>query len=778
MKKIYLLIILLLISWLLAGEEDHENAAVHSDLKIGIALSGGGVRGFAHIGVLRRLEEEGIKPYMLSGSSMGAMIAGMYCLGYNTYQIEKMVRESDTQEIFSNKPDRDMTENYIKKTSDRTVVELELTESGIQLPNALNNGHKVLKKIRSYANSSEYCCNDFDNLKYKLRIICSDIQNSKKVIFRDGDLPLIILGSMSFPGLFKPVVYKDLMLLDGGLTDNIPVGVLDDCDIVIASNTTHDSPSKSKDYNFIELLDRISILMTKSNIEMSLENAEIVLRPDVENISVTELNDPDSLIKLGYLETERKILEIRELLKGNESKTQKKASRPADSHVIVGNTSFNQKEIADELKDVTYADDAVSSVRKFYINRGFILCSVTQIRGEKDTLKINEGKLKSIRITGDTFTRKKFIREELSVSTSKSLKLDDLENSVDNLYSTGLFDKVNYEIDRDKCEVTFFVEEKPYRLIRLGANYQTDKGFLGLIEIANKNVYGKRAEVYAGLTFGESFNRFELSHYNPFMLRSTLFFEVMPYYQVKDRNFYDQKHEQIESLRYKEERYGAGLNLGFQIFDNYQGMFSIVQEFIDNDSELNERTSGIFRILADSRNDNVVPSKGVFFSWNIETGMYDFDNLRKYQKTWWEFSGHTNIFRKMNIALGVSGGTGDNLVPYNERYLIGGINMMPGTFFEEYSVIQYFRVKNRYDLLIKDSAFFDLYFSCAYFLNAFWNDEPEIEWSYRKFLSSFYSGIILNTKLAPVEAGVAVTAGNGTVKSNSRVFLSVGYPLQ
>ena len=262
------------------------------------------------------------------------------------------------------------------------------------------------------------------------------------------------------------------------------------------------------------------------------------------------------------------------------------------------------------------------------------------------------------------------------------------------------------------------------------------------------------------------------------MLRSTLFFEVMPYYQVKDRNFYDQKHEQIESLRYKEERYGAGLNLGFQIFDNYQGMFSIVQEFIDNDSELNERTSGIFRILADSRNDNVVPSKGVFFSWNIETGMYDFDNLRKYQKTWWEFSGHTNIFRKMNIALGVSGGTGDNLVPYNERYLIGGINMMPGTFFEEYSVIQYFRVKNRYDLLIKDSALFDLYFSCAYFLNAFWNDEPEIEWSYRKFLSSFYSGIILNTKLAPVEAGVAVTAGNGTVKSNSRVFLSVGYPLQ
>ncbi len=778
MFRIIVLILLTLINLLYSSVPDEVEVNSQEYPKIGIALSGGGVRGFAHIGVLRRLEEEGIEPYMISGSSMGAMIAGLYCLGYNTYQIEKMIKESDSQEVFTNKPDRNMTENYIKKTSDRTVVELELTESGIQLPNALNNGHKVLKKIRSFVNSSEYCSNDFDKLKYKLRIVCSDIQNSSKVVFRNGDLPLIILGSMSFPGLFKPVRYKDMMLLDGGLTDNIPVSVLDECDVVIASNTTHDSPYKSREYNFIELLDRISILMTKSNIEKSLENAGIVLRPDVEDVSVTELNDPDSLIRLGYIETDKKIAEIRKLVGDEEHKSQKIISNIDHLPQITGVSSFDKDEIIKELNGILNDREAVAAVRKFYRNQGYMLCDVSYIEGEPDTLLIKEGSLKSIRITGDTSTRKKFIREELTVSTEKPLNINDLENSVDNLYSTGLFHKVNYELDREKCELTFIVEEKPYHLIRLGANYQTDRGFLGLVEVANKNVYGKRAEIYAGITFGESFNRIEISHYNPFMKRSTLFFEVMPYYQIKERNFYDTDHEQLYDLRYEEERYGAGLNLGFQIFDNYQGMFTIIQEFIDNGASSNERTSGIFRILADSRNDNVVPSKGVYFSWNIETGMYDFDDLMKFQKTWWELSGYKNIFRKLNVELGVSGGTGDNLVPFNERYLIGGIKTIPGTSFEEYSVIQYFRIKNRYDLLIKDSALFDLYFSAAYYLNAFWFDEPEIKWNYRRFLNSFYTGIIFNTKLAPIEAGFGITAGNGIINKNNRIFLSVGYPLQ
>ncbi len=776
MKRI-LNFILILFSLILGGQDNEvSDANIEQYPKIGIALSGGGIRGIAHLGVLRRLEEEGVGIYMISGSSMGAMIGGLYSLGYDTYEIENIIKESGTKDMFTNKPERDMTENYIKRTSDRTVLELELASDGVQLPNALNNGHRVLKKIRNYVISSCYNSRDFDKLKYKLRIVCSDIQKPEKVIFREGDLSAIILGSMSFPGLFKPAIYKDMMLLDGGLTDNVPVSALEECDLIIASNTTHDSPSQNTDYNFIELLDRISVLMTKTNIESSLERADVVLRPDVEDISITELNDPDSLIILGYMETDKRISEIKRLI--GENKDKARIKELDTKYEIAGNSLISSDEIMDQAQGCTSPEELVLRIIKLYRSSGYLLCDASYKEGFPDTLKIKEGFLKSIKITGDNSTRKKFIREELSVSIGKHLTTNALESSVDNLYGTGLFNKVGYELDNENCEVTFIVEEKPYNLIRLGANYQTDIGFLGLVELANKNLKGKRSEIYAGLTFGESFNRAELSYYNPFLKKSTLFFEINPYYQIKERNFYDTDHKSIEELNFDEHRFGAGFSMGFQFFDNYQGMVSAVQEFIDFKNSENIRTSAGFKILADSRNDHVVPGKGMYFTWNIETGMYDFNDGLKFQKTWWELSLYKNFLKKIFTEIGISGGTGDNLVPQNERYLVGGIKMMPGTFFEEYSVIQYFNIKNRYNFFVRDSTLFDLYISCGYYLNAFWENEPEIKWNYRKFINSFYTGIILNTTFAPVEAGYGLTAGNGKIKKNGRLFLSVGFPIR
>ncbi|MFO7810775.1 MAG: BamA/TamA family outer membrane protein, partial [Candidatus Delongbacteria bacterium] len=177
-----------------------------------------------------------------------------------------------------------------------------------------------------------------------------------------------------------------------------------------------------------------------------------------------------------------------------------------------------------------------------------------------------------------------------------------------------------------------------------------------------------------------------------------------------------------------------------------------------------------------SRNDNVVPSRGLYFFWNMETGMIDFNNERKFQKIWWEMSLYGNIMKRLNMELGVCAGTGDKLVPEYERYLRGGIDTMPGTYFGQYSKTQYFTIKTKQSFLIRRSVLFDTYFSTGYFLNGFW-DSPEIEWSYRDFTNSFYAGVILNTTLAPVQSGWGITLGNGDIKANNRFYLSVGYSL-
>ena len=751
--------------------------------RIGIALSGGGIRGVAHIGVLRRLEEEGIKLYMISGTSMGALIGSLYALGYDTYEIEKIIKEAETKEVFTNKPERDYTENYLKKTSDRTVIELEMTDEGIHLPNALNNGHKILKKLRKYMLTSEYYSKNFDELKYKLRVVCSDIQSAGKVVFNEGDMPMIILGSMSFPGLFKPVVYKEMRLLDGGLTDNIPTSVLENCDYILASDTTHDTPTKNQEYNFIELLDRISVMMTKTNTDQSLSLANVVFKPQIEDISFTELEDPDSLIKLGYMEADRKIDEIMRLINFTAFSRNSTDDPELLNVAFKGNSIYTDQEIISEIAEIINAGDMVRHVERKYRKNGFILAKADIIKGsERDTLVISEGVLKKIDIIGDYSTKKSYIREELAISKNKILRLSDIEGSVDNLYGTGLFSKVNYEINYHENKVTIYVEEQPYYIVRLGANYQTDRGFLGLVELANKNLHGKRAEIYGGLTYGEKFNRIEFSYYNPFLKKSSLFFELLPYYQMKEREFYTADHQKIEENTLNEERVGANFNLGFQMFDNYQGTVSVGQEYIDYMDIYGHKTSGIFRILADSRNDLIIPSRGVYFTWNMETGIlgesiFYYKNQEKYQKIWWEFSVYSNIKNILNYEAGVCGGTGDKLVPLTEKYYIGGIKTVPGIFYEEYAPTQFVRFKLRQNLLIHEATIFDTYITAGYYLNGFWND-PEIEWDYKDFLNSFYFGLTLNSAFGPVEAGWGVTAGNGEIEKNNRLFLSFGYPIQ
>ena len=745
--------------------------------KIGLALSGGGMRGIAHIGVLRRLEEDGIKINTISGSSMGALIGSLYALGYDTYELENIIKEADANEVFRNEPERNVTENYLKKTADRTVLELEFTENGLELPNALNNGHRVLKKLRELILRSEYYCNDFNELKYALRVVCSDIQNGQKVVFSEGDLPTIILGSISFPGLFKPVIYKDMKLLDGGLTDNLPTGVLDDCDLIIASNMTHDTPSKVEDYNFIELLDRISLTMTRTNIEKSLDLADVVLSPELNDIRFGELENPDSLIASGYRETDRNIQKIRDLIYSEKGLLDHNGKEKCNALVLEGNTVFSNIDLIYEISNPSDGKEAALNIMRKYRDEGYILCRAEYYKGFKtDTLKIDEGVLTRIDLEGNIRTKGSFIRNEISIPFDTPLRINDVEESVDNLYGSGLFNKVSYFIDYNRNALTFILDEKPYSLIRIGANYQTDRGFLGLIELSNKNIHGKRAEIYGGITYGEKFNRLELSYYNPFLKRSTLFFEIQPYAQIRDREFYTQDYKELPELSFKERRAGANVNLGFQFFDNYQGTVRLIQEKIDYNDQYYDRSSAVFSILADSRNDHIVASKGVFFFWNMESGMIDFNSDLRYQKIWWEMALYGRFMKRFNTELGVCAGTGDNLVPAFERYLRGGTDMMPGTFYGQFPRTQYFTVRTRQNILIQSSVLFDFYFTIGYYLNGFW-DSPEIEWSYKDFTNSFHAGFLLNTKLVPVEAGWGITAGNGAIKANNRFYFSIGFPL-
>ena len=193
--------------------------------RIGLVLSGGGARGAAHIGVIRALEEMHIPIDAVAGTSMGAVVGGLYAAGLSGEEIERIFRELDWQEIVRDRaPRRDLA--YRRKQDDRNILArgaLGVSEDrGVTLPLGLVQGHKITQVLRA-ATARVADVQDFDRLPTPFRALATDLETGEAVVLGKGDLVTVLRASMSAPGVLTPVELDGRLLVDGGLVDNLPV---------------------------------------------------------------------------------------------------------------------------------------------------------------------------------------------------------------------------------------------------------------------------------------------------------------------------------------------------------------------------------------------------------------------------------------------------------------------------------------------------------------------------------------------------------------------------
>ena len=190
--------------------------------RIGLVLSGGGARGAAHIGVIRALEEMQIPIDAVAGTSMGAVVGGLYCAGLSGAEIEQVFRKLDWQDLFRDRaPRRDLV--YRRKQDDRSIyargsLGLRYGE-GVELPLGLVQGQKITQALRS-ATLGVADTKDFDRLPTPFRALATDLETGEPVVLDHGDLATVLRASMSAPGVLAPVEVGDRLLVDGGLVDN------------------------------------------------------------------------------------------------------------------------------------------------------------------------------------------------------------------------------------------------------------------------------------------------------------------------------------------------------------------------------------------------------------------------------------------------------------------------------------------------------------------------------------------------------------------------------
>src|SRR5580693_1329575 len=209
--------------------------------RICLVLSGGGARGMAHIGVLKVLEDMRIPIDCIAGTSMGAIVGGLYASGMTAREIDATMRSLDWQEAFRDAPPRrDLA--FRRKQDDRNFLvrlPLGLKHGQILLPKGFIQGQKLQETLRQLTlqfNDST----DFDRLPTAFRAVATDLESGAAVLLDKGDLAIAMRASISAPGVFAPVDYQGRLLVDGGLAENLPVNVARDmnADVLIVSDVS------------------------------------------------------------------------------------------------------------------------------------------------------------------------------------------------------------------------------------------------------------------------------------------------------------------------------------------------------------------------------------------------------------------------------------------------------------------------------------------------------------------------------------------------------------
>ncbi len=278
--------------------------------RIGIALSGGGARGFAHIGVLRALEEAGIDIDVVAGTSMGGIIGGLYASGMTLDEIEREALSIEWGTFFSDKPQRSSLLFTRRTETEGALISARFDGVNPQIPTALSTGQKLVNVLSDLTQSSGYFSGgNFANLNRRLAIVATDLVSGEKVVFTGGSLAEALRATMGVPLAFTPLERDGQLLMDGGLLEPVPTASARSigADFVIAINTSSDLLPENEISDPIDIANQTTtILSAKTRTEL-LADADFVITPDLQGIKATDFQSSEEAIHRGY-ESAQKML--------------------------------------------------------------------------------------------------------------------------------------------------------------------------------------------------------------------------------------------------------------------------------------------------------------------------------------------------------------------------------------------------------------------------------------------------------------------------------------
>jgi len=273
--------------------------------RIGLVLSGGGARGAAHIGVLKVLEENHVPVDAIAGTSMGAVVGGLYASGLSAADIERVMTSVDWQDAFRDRPARaDL--NFRRKLEDQTYLvkfPLGLKGGEFRLPRGLVQGQKLTQILRGLTLPVAPIAN-FDDLAIPFRAVATDIVTGDRVVLDHGDLTTAMRASLSAPGVFSPVDSEGRMLVDGGLSSNLPVDVAREMgvDILIVVDCGFPLLERGKLISVATVSNQMLAILIRHNTaeqRKTLKDSDVLIDPALGDFSSLDFSQHAKAMRLG-----------------------------------------------------------------------------------------------------------------------------------------------------------------------------------------------------------------------------------------------------------------------------------------------------------------------------------------------------------------------------------------------------------------------------------------------------------------------------------------------
>lgn len=365
MNKPFILFVLILVIISLLSAP-HSAAAPQSlktdrnqsdSLRVGLALSGGGAKGVAHIGILKAIEESGLRIDYITGTSMGSLVGGLYAIGYSSDQLIELAKENNFVELFSENPVRRHISNYEKGFDNRTIVSFPISKEGIDLPAGIITGQNIytfLSNLAWMAHSTD----DFDEFPIPYASVATDIETGEAVVFRSGYLPDAIRASISIPSAMVPHEIDGKLYVDGGLSRNIPVedAIRMGANYIIAVDVSTPLVHQDSLNTLTEIMNQAVMYRINERGEEQKEMADLVIEvSELNQYEITDFDLMEEFLDIGLQKGRRFISQFRELANRQQGTPPERPGMeppvplPISNIMIEGNTLFDDEFILRKL---------------------------------------------------------------------------------------------------------------------------------------------------------------------------------------------------------------------------------------------------------------------------------------------------------------------------------------------------------------------------------------------------------------------------------------------